>query len=155
MITILSSPRCGTRFFMHFVSAVLAQPVRYYHFNSWMTDEIQAVIDSADIIICPVRSQVDQDASFNAHPRADDARANYNDSLATRDTFMPQLVGGRAHFMDLEKPADVIAQFTAFLTDAGLSIDQAVTNFITNWPVIGAQDDPDTIAVQNLMRAQW
>jgi len=139
MITILSIPRTGTRFWYHFVTRVLHQEARYAHFSAKTVDAICDYLNKTnDVIIVPMRDH--EETLKSAH-----SENSYliEDATASRAVFMEWLTSYGAHFMDTVKNEHTHTQISNLIDDLGLTESTSVKNFIKAWEPIGSQHSND------------
>lgn len=135
MITILSVPRTGTRFFGNFVLNVLGLHVEYAHFSSKNKDAIEHFLNTTnDIIIVPMRGI---EATRNSI--GEDRREFIDDAFIVRDHFAPRLRAHGAHFIDTVKNNSTPDQVRCFLTDVNARWTSDVSEFVSAWRPIGSQ----------------
>lgn len=139
MITILSIPRSGTRFYFYFVTEVLGLPCEFAHFYNAHLNPIIGCMARGDTIIVPTRSDEAVSKSFSAeHQRWLD-----EELFVARDFLEPLLVDYGAHFMDIEKSDATVGQFKDLLLELGQEWTPKVIDFIEEWRPIGSQFTPD------------
>lgn len=139
MITILSTPRTGTRFWYHFVTRVLGRDARYAHFSARTIDAITDYLSKTDdVIIVPMR---DCCATFDSAHKEN--AYLIEDSLAARAMFMHRLRVYGAHFMDTIKNDNTAAQITTLLTDLDIEMNETIERYVEAWQPIGSQHSND------------
>jgi len=141
MVTIVSIPRTGTRFFAYFCMHVLGVEVNYVHLFKDDVEKIKEVMASGDVIIVPMRSYEGMDDSFRAFPelhgRLDD------EFLPLLDELTPSLITAGAHFINIEKGATTHQQFDDLLTALGMDWTPEITDYVDKWERVGSQYYPD------------
>jgi len=136
LITVLSIPRSGTRFYLYFAKFVLGLDARYVHFFSENIGKLNDVLTSDDVIIYPVRAYADIRKSYGDSEEFI-ARLD-NEFIPVRDLMLPQLVKTGAHFMDIEKGPETYYQFSELLSALNLRWTPEISRFVDNWEKIGS-----------------
>lgn len=138
MVTVISIPRSGTRFYMLFLMRVLGLHVRYRHLFKENEDELVELINTTDdVIVVPVRSYEGMAMSFEPSPEY--RRRLDEEFMPMFERLTDRLERAGAHFMDIEKHAGTTHQFDRLLEDLGVPWTPAVTKYIENWAPIGSQ----------------
>lgn len=153
MITILSTPRTGTRFWYHFVTRVLGRDARYAHFSGKTIAAITDYLNETnDTIIVPVR---DLQSTFNS---AHEKNAYLiEDSIAARAIFIHRLRVYGAHFMDTVKSDNTTAQITALITDLDIEMNERIERYVEAWRPIGSQhsnDETSEVILAEMLRCK-
>lgn len=137
MVTIISIPRTGTRFFLYFCMYVLGLKVTYIHLFKGNVEKIKEIIASGEVIIVPMRSYEGTDESFKAFPKY---HSRFHDEfLPLLDELTPSLITAGAHFMNTEKGANTHQQFDDLLTALGMDWTPEITDYIDKWEKVGSQ----------------
>ena len=128
---VVSVPRSGTRFYVFFLQQICGLEVEYAHFGF---DDIEPLLERAGVIIVPQRSEAAIRESWGSSRPEDLERC-----LQEKRRLMPALFARQAHFVDIEKNATSIYQWTMLLADLGLQWTDEIASFFREWPVIGSQ----------------
>lgn len=137
MITILSVPRTGTRFWGDFIANVISLPVCYAHFSSENKAAIENLLNTTEnTIVVPIRDDEETAASIG-----EDASELLADAILIRDHFAPRLKACGAHFMNTVKNESTPDQIRAFLRDENCRWTHSVTEFVRTWEPIGSRHD--------------
>lgn len=135
MVTILSVPRSGTRFFGNFVANVVGLPINYAHFSSANKAAIEDFLNTTDnVILVPVRD--DEETALSVGEKDS---AMVDDAFLIRDYFVPRLKAYGAHFMNTVKNESTPDQIRAFLIDENSRWTSGVTEWVRTWEPIGSR----------------
>lgn len=141
MITILSIPRSGTRFFAYFVLYVLKLDVKYLHFFRCNAKEIEELLESDETIIVPVREYEKHAKSFEPFPvyreRLDD------EFIPVMKLYEPLLREAGAHFIDIDMNEKTHDQIDRLLKDLGIEWNEEISQYVEQWHRVGSQFDGD------------
>jgi hypothetical protein len=139
MITILSIPRTGTRFWYHFVTRILKLDARYAHFSAKTVDAITDYLDKTDdVIIVPVRGY--EETVESAHL---ENRYLIDDATEARARFTRRLEEYGAHFMNTNKGSETFTQVVALLKDLDVDMTEEIREAVQSWRPIGSQHSND------------
>lgn len=135
MITILSVPRTGTRFWGNFIANVVGLQTCYAHFSSENKAAIENLLNTTEnTIVVPIR-----DDAETLESAGEDASEMIRDAILIRDYFAPRLKAYGAHFLDTVKNESTPDQIRAFLRDENCRWTQTVTEFVRTWEPIGSR----------------